>query len=99
MAPDLDRGWFAKHPKANLRIRVPYPDEVNRLARRMQGGLPDGLNLLAPEGSAWRVAVIRTDAKTFVKMLVLRREGEDDPLDGFRINLLSLGERVAIEHF
>ena len=78
---DTDRAWLKKHREANFRIRRGSPAEVEKIACRVMGAVPDGFSSAEfDEEREWRILVINVGADTLVRMPILRPKDEPEGL-------------------
>jgi hypothetical protein len=76
---NIDRAFFRKYKDANFRIRRGSPAEIEKIAARALGLVPDGFaSAEFDEANEWRVLVINVGADTLVRMLVVRPKIEPE---------------------
>ena len=73
---DTDRAWFKKHREANFRIRRGSPAEIEKIACRVMGAVPDGFSSAEfDEEREWRILVINVARRHTCQNAYLAPEG------------------------
>ena len=102
---DIDRMWFKKHPSENMRMRLAGPGEVEKILRHAVpatayeiAALGGSIPALDP-GFKWVVMVIKIDATSMLRMLVLRpTEWTEEPTQaGWTVYSATFGSRALID--
>jgi hypothetical protein len=76
---DIDRAWFRKYRDANFRLRRGSPTEIERIACRALGKVPDGFSSTAvDEDHEWRILVVNVAPDILLRMLVVRPKEEPE---------------------
>jgi hypothetical protein len=97
---NTDRQWFKSHRETNFRIRRGSPAEIEKIACRVMGAVPDGFaSCDFDEEREWRVLVIDVGSDTLVRMPILRPKDEAEglPDSGSTGIAIVFGQRIVMD--
>jgi hypothetical protein len=97
---NIDRQWFRKHRETNFRIRRGSPEEIEKIACRAMGAVPDGFATADfDDANEWRILVINIGGDTLVRMPILRPkdEAEGTPDAGSTGIAIVFGQRIVMD--
>lgn len=95
---NTDRAFFKRNREANFRLRRSSPEEIEKIACRALGKIPDGFaSADFDDDHEWRVLVINAAPDMLFRMLVVRPKDEPEDDAGTTAFAFVFGRKLVMD--